>query len=161
MWLRRFEQTVTFAFGSACLLGAMAVNFAGVVGRAFGWNPLGLVEVVQLFVVGAIASAMVIATREGAHAAVRMLIDRLPARAKAGLQLISELSGGVFFAALAFASAWLLADTWPGDERSDVLGLPIAPERIVCTVALAWVAILFFAGAVNTDPGGPVEPHDA
>ena len=161
MWLRRFERTVTFAFGSTCLLGAMAVDFAGVVGRAFGWNPLGLVEIVQVFVVGAIASALVIATREGAHAAVRMLVDRLPVRAKDWLRRVSDLSGGVLFAALAFASAWLLTDTWPGDERSDVLGLPIAPERIVCTVALAWVAILFFTGAFTAEHARPVEPHDA
>ena len=161
MALRGLERKVTFAFGSFSLLGAMTVDFAGVVGRAFGWNPLGLVEIVQLFVVGAIASALVIATREGAHAAVRMLIDRLPIGARYRLRLLSELFGGVLFACLAFASAWLLVDTWPGDERSDVLGLPIAPERIVCTIALAWVAMLFFAGALTSKPAGVEATHAA
>lgn len=121
----------------------MAADFAGVVGRAIGWNPLGLVEVVQVCVVGAISAALVMATLEGAHAAVHMLTGRLPPRLRQVLGRLSDGLGALLFASLAAGSAWMLSDTWALDERTDVLGLPVAPERIACLVALSWVALLF------------------
>jgi len=48
-------RRIVFAVGAMALCGAMAADFAGVAGRAIGWNPLGLVEIVQLFVVAAIS----------------------------------------------------------------------------------------------------------
>ena len=148
-------RRIVFAVGAAALCGAMAADFAGVVGRALGWNPLGLVEVVQAFVVVAISAALVIATLEGAHAAVHMLTVRLSAGQARILERASNALGALLFGCLAAGAAWMLHDTWPLDERTDVLGLPVAPERIVAICALAWIGLIFLAAVFrrSTDAG--------
>ena len=138
-------RRIVFAIGATALCGAMAADFAGVAGRAIGWNPLGLVEVVQLFVVAAITCSLVIATLEGAHAAVHMLTARLSPRMAQVLERLSNLCGALLFGGLATGAVWMLGDTWPLDERTDVLGLPVAPERIIAIFALAWISLIFLA----------------
>jgi TRAP-type C4-dicarboxylate transport system permease small subunit len=139
-----------FAIGSLALLGAMATDFIGVVGRHLGWTPLGLVEIVQLCVVGAISASIVVATLQGAHAAVHMITERLPPALARRLAQASDLLGAALFALLAAGSAWLLGDTWPLDERSDVLNLPIAPARIVWTGALLLTSAIFLVRGLRT-----------
>ena len=138
-------RRIVFAIGATALCGAMLANFAGVVGRAFGWNPLGLVEAVQVFVVAAISASLVIATMEGAHASVQMLSARLGPLAVRRLARLSDGLGFVFFAAVTAGMAWMLWDTWPLGERTDVLGLPVAPERVVGILAMGWISLLFLA----------------
>ena len=142
-------RRIVFAVGATALCCAMAADFAGVLGRALGWNPLGLVEVVQLFVVAAISCSLVIATLEGAHAAVHMLTARLSPRMARSLERASNAFGALLFAALAIGAAWMLGDTWPLDERTDVLGLPVAPERIIALLALIWISLIFLAAAIQ------------
>ena len=74
--------------------------------------------------------------------------------AAAALARLSQGLGALLFAGLAAGCAWMLADTWPLDERTDVLGLPIAPERIVAILALACVSLIFLAGALGADEDG-------
>jgi TRAP-type C4-dicarboxylate transport system permease small subunit len=147
--VKRLASRIVFVLGAAALLLAMTIDFVGVVGRMVGWSPLGLVEMVQFCVVGAISAALIIATVLDAHAAVHVVIERLPGGVAALLLRFSDLLGAALFAVLALGSGWMLADTWSLDERTDVLNLPLAPARIVWTAALVIVALLFVARAIG------------
>ena len=154
----RLASTIVFWIGSVALLVAMATDFAGVIARALGMSPLGLVEVVQFCVVGAISSALIIATVGGAHAAVHVLTERLPKSAARFLLRLSDLLGFGLFAVFAFGCAWMLSDTFSLNERTDVIGLPVAPARMVWIAALVIVAVVFLVRAFSkTAPEAPPE----
>ena len=76
-----------------------------------------------------------------------MLTARLSPRVAHGLERLSNLCGALLFGSLAIGAAWMLGDTWPLDERTDVLGLPVAPERIIAIFALGWISLIFLAAA--------------
>lgn len=132
-----------FAAGSVALLGAMAIDFASVVGRHIGFPFLGSIELVQVCVVVAASAALVGGTLSGAHAAVHVLTERMPPAHQLFWVRFGALLGTLFFAALVVGGAWLAADTWPGDERSDLLKLPFFPFRVVWCLATSLTAALF------------------
>ena len=117
-----------FAAGAVALLAAMAIDFASVVGRHLGFPFVGSIELVQVCVVVAASAALVGGTLSGAHAAVHVLTERMPRPTSSSgpgsgalLGPCSSPPGG--------GGAWLASDTWPGDERSDLLKLPFFPFR--------------------------------
>ena len=150
---------LVFGAGAIALLAAMAVDFASVVGRHLGFPFLGSIELVQVCVVVAASAALVGATLSGAHAAVHVITERLPPGQRRFWARVAALLGAVFFALLAAGSAWLAADTLPGDERTELLQLPFFPFRLVWTLACAFTAILFAIQIVR--PPAPSDtPHE-
>ena len=149
---------LALAAGSIALLAAMAADFISVVGRHLGFSLLGGAEFVQVCVVAAISSALIVATLRGAHASVHILTERLPAAAARLLERASDLLGAVLFAVLAAGSVWMLADTWSLDERTDILGIPLAPARMVWIAALSFTAVVFALRALRP-ASPPSEPR--
>ena len=147
--LERLARGVALAAGSIALLAAMAADFISVAGRHLGFSLLGGTEFVQVCVVVAISSALIVATLRGAHASVHILTERLrPATARL-LARGSDLLGAVLFVLLAAGSYWMLSDTWGLDERTDILGVPLAPVRILWTAALAATSLVFLIRAMR------------
>jgi TRAP-type C4-dicarboxylate transport system permease small subunit len=138
LWLRRASQWI----GGAALLGAVGVDFVSVVARHVGLRLLGSIEIIQFCIVAAISSALVLATLEGSHAAVHLLVTRVSPRAQALLHRVSDGFSVVAFAALLVGNLWVFSDLLPLEERSDLLHLPFAPARAFFCVALALCAIL-------------------
>ncbi len=145
--MERSARGLALAAGSLALLAAMAADFVSVIARHLGVTLLGGVECVQLCVVVAISSALIIATLRGAHASVHILTERLPPAAARLLDRVAELLGALLFALLSAGSCWMLSDTWGLDERTDVLGIPLRPARILWTAALAATAVVFLMRA--------------
>ena len=140
---------VALATGSIALLAAMAADFISVAGRHLGFSLLGATEFVQICVVVAISSALIVATLRGAHASVHILTERLPPATARFLSRCSDLLGAILFALLAAGSFWMLSDTLGLDERTDILGAPLAPARILWTAALAATALIFLIRALG------------
>lgn len=146
-----------FGAGAVALLGAMAVDFASVVGRHLGLPFLGSIELVQVCVVTAASAALVGGTLSGAHAAVHVLTERMPVAHQRFWARFGAVLGTLFFAALAFGGAWLAADTFPGDERTDLLQLPFFPFRVIWCAATGLTACLFAIQIAR--PRLPAEEH--
>ena len=134
---------VCFAIGGVGLFAAMAVDFLSVVGRHTGFPFAGAIEIVQVCVVIATSAALVGATLAGTHAAVHVITERLPPGPRRVLARFAALLSTLFFAGLAVGGFWLLTDTLPGDERTDLLHLPLAPLRVLWCTACAIAALLF------------------
>lgn len=150
--------SVAFLVGAAGLVAAMVLDFANVVGRHVGLPLIGGIELVQVGVVLAASASLVGATLARAHAAVHVLTERMSLAWRLRLARVAGLFGVAFFAALFAGGAWMLADTWRGDERTELLGLPLAPFRILWCAACALTAILFLFEAIRPKP--PTGPHD-
>lgn len=137
------------AVGSIALLLAMAADVLAVLGRHAGIPLLGSIEFVQTCVVLAASAAMLGATLAGQHASVHLLTERLSPGARRALERCAAALSALLFAALAAGSAWVAFELWPGQEHSEVLGIPIGPLRIVwCTAALA-ITLAFARSAVS------------
>ena len=145
----------SFVTGSAALLAAMATDFVAVVCRHLHVSFIGAIEIIQACVVLAISAGVIAVTLTHGHAAVHLVTERLSPRWRGRLERVSCGLGFLSFGALAIGQAWLFSDTRNWDERSDLLGLPIWPLRLVWAASLTVAALLFLARAVRRAGEGP------
>jgi TRAP-type transport system small permease protein len=138
-----------FYVGACALLGAMAVDAAAVAGRHLGIPLLGSLEIVQALILIASSSALVSATLANKHAAVHLLINRVPPSAKRWLKRLNAMLSVVFLVMLAVGTAWIASDLWNGHEQSELLHIPYAPLRIVCLAALLLAAAVLIPKIVR------------
>ena len=136
---------LAFAIGSLGLLGAMAVDFAAVVGRRSGVPLLGSIELSELCIVCMASASLLGVTLDRGHASVHLLTERLAPRPKLAFARASDLLAAVFFASILGGSLLLLFDLWHGAEQSELLQLPIKPLRVVFCASLVGIVICFVA----------------
>lgn len=152
---RGLFSTICFAIGGFALMAAMATDFVSVIGRHFGLHIVGALEIVQYCIVTAVSAALVVATLNGAHAAVHVLTERMTTPARRAMARLSDALTAICFFGVLFGDVWLARDVWSSDERSDLLGLPIAPARLVWCASLA---LAFAIAVVATFRGSAKEP---
>ena len=127
----------------------MASDALAVAGRHVGRPFLGSIELVQAAIVVAASAAMVGATLNDGHAKVHILMERLSPPVRRRFQAVADLVSGVFFAALAVGSIWLVVDLWRGGEETELLGIPLKPLRLAWCASAILAAALFAARAVR------------
>ena len=137
-----------FVLGSLGLLCAMASDALAVLGRHLGLPLRGSIELVESSIVLMACASLVGTTLERGHASVHLLTERLPARARRVLASAANLAGALFFAWLLLGSALVLADLWHGAEQTELLGIPIAPLRVLWCATAAAIALAFGAQAL-------------
>ena len=145
-------RTAALATGSAALLLAMMTDALAVAGRHAGVTVLGAIEIVQVCVVVAATSAMVIATVDGGHARVRILLEQIGAGRARQFDRAADLCSASIFAVLVAGSAWLAADLWNGHEVTEVLGLPLRWARAFWIGGAALTAGIFALRAMRRRP---------
>lgn len=133
-----------FYIGATGLLTMMVVETAAVIGRRIGMPITGALEIAQVAIVPAACAAMLIATLQGAHAAVHMLTDRMPESAQRWVFGFGSVLAGLCFAALAGGSTWLALEYWNSFEESEVLDIPFRPLRALVALAAAALSLVFF-----------------
>jgi TRAP-type C4-dicarboxylate transport system permease small subunit len=132
-------RSIAFGTGSAALLLAMATDALAVAGRHAGVTVLGAIEVVQACEVVVATSAIVIATIDGAHARVRILLEQVGAATATMLDRAANIVSALVLLGVVAGSFWLASDLWNGQEITEVLGLP-----------LRWLRLFWIAGAFVT-----------
>jgi TRAP-type C4-dicarboxylate transport system permease small subunit len=160
----RMTQLLTrtsFVLGAVGLLGAMLIDAGAVLGRHIGVPLLGSIELVESCVV-LMASASLVGTTLGhGHASVHILTEQLSAVGRVRMRRVSDLLSAVFFAALAIGSIMVARDLWGGDERTELLGLPLAPLRMLWCASAVGIVALFIAAAVRGEPAQhPAPPEE-
>lgn len=139
----------SFGLGAFGLLGAMLIDSSAVLGRHIGIPVLGSIELVEACVV-LMASASLVGTTLGhGHASVHILTQRLASAGRTRVERASNLLSALFFAVLALGSIVVASDLWGGDERTELLGLPIMPLRALWCVTALGIVALFTTAAVR------------
>lgn len=138
---RRLRDLLVWIAGGA-LFVAVAVDALAMIGRQIRLPLLGSIEIVQAAVLFASAGALVIATLDGAHARVNLLLVRMPPVWREWLEKLHALVAALLFAALLAGTVWIAADLWPGHEESELLHIPYRPLRIATAVSLAALCLL-------------------
>lgn len=129
-------RTAVIWIGGIALLAATAIDTLAVVGRHVGLPLTGSLELMQAVILVSSALGLVVATAEGTHVRVRILIERLAPRARLWGDRFSDLLTLLFFVAMLIGSSWLAADLWDGHEQSELLGVPWQLLRMVANLAL-------------------------
>ena len=138
-----------FYIGTLGLLTTKLVETAAVSGRRIGVPVTGALELAQAAIVPAACAAMLIATLHGAHAAVPMLTDRMPASIRRWTLGAGSMLAASCFAALCAGSAWLAVEYWDSYEQTEVLHIPFRPLRAMITLAAAALALAFLRRALR------------
>ncbi len=146
--------------GGTCLFLAAGTDFAGVVLRHVGHGLFGATEVVQWLIVGIVSTSLVYATLYDAHAAVHLLSARLGPRARMVQQRATEAAAAIVLLIMFLGSAFVFVLLLELNERSDLLGLPIAPARLIWLAGLLISAALTAAAAWRRRPPEAVAAHD-
>ena len=145
----RMLTRVSFGLGAFGLLGAMLIDSSAVLGRHIGVPVLGSIELVEACVVLMASASLVGTTLGSGHASVHILTEQLSAAGRARLQRVSDLLSALFFGVLALGSLTIAGDLWGGDERTELLGLPLSPLRALWCVSAIGIVALFLAAAVR------------
>jgi len=140
-----------FYIGAGGLLSLMVIETAAVLGRHAGFPVTGALELAQATIAFAACAAMLVATMQGAHAAVHMLTDRMPKGLQHQVFRAGSVLAGLFFAALCAGSAWLAFEYWDSYEQTEVLHIPFRPLRAAVTLAAALVSFVFFRRAMRVE----------
>jgi TRAP-type C4-dicarboxylate transport system permease small subunit len=125
------------------LLMAMLVEFVAVIMRNLGWNIIGSIELVQAMILLSSSGAMVAATLTRAHAKVSIFSSRYRGKSGRAMRILLAVGGSVFFTALAVGSTWVAWDMRGGAEQSELLGIPYMPLRVLVTVAMFIIALIY------------------
>jgi TRAP-type C4-dicarboxylate transport system permease small subunit len=151
----RRKPGLLFYIGAGGLLLATIVEAVAVAGRQLGVPLLGALEIIQAAILLTSSSAMLSATLSDNHAAVRLLVERLPARVQAWQRRLAMLVSAVFFAALAVAVCWLTIESWNDFEESELLHIPYRPLRVIASVMTIAIAVVFLAKCLRRVPREP------
>ena len=133
---------LSFATGSVALMCMVAIDFVSVICRHLHIPLAGSIELIQACITLAISAAVVAATLTGGHAAVHVLTERMSPAWQGRLLRLADAAVTVYFLAVAIGGLWLLGDTLHGDERTDLLRLPITPLRLIWAASLALAGVL-------------------
>jgi TRAP-type C4-dicarboxylate transport system permease small subunit len=89
------------------------------------------------------SGAMVAATLSRAHAKVSIFSSRYRGRSGRAMQILLAVGGSAFFTAVAIGSTWIAWDMRGGAEQSELLGIPYLPLRVLVTVAMFIIALIY------------------
>lgn len=132
-----------FYIGAAGLVTATVIETIAVSGRWLSVPLHGALEIIQAAVLITSCVAMLTATLEGTHATVHMLLNRLGPRFRLVLVRAASFISFACFASLTVASIWLTIEHWDGHEASELLHIPFRPLRILCSVSMLAIAVVF------------------
>lgn len=138
-----------FYIGSVALVLAMGVEVIAVLGRHTGLPLLGALEIIQTCILLMAVAAMLSATLHDAHATVHLVTDRLPPRARGWLLRFSSVLSACFFVGLTAGALILTLDYWSTHEESELLRIPFRPLRVISTLAVAAIALVFLWRAIR------------
>jgi TRAP-type C4-dicarboxylate transport system permease small subunit len=115
--------------------------------KSIGFSILGMVDLNQLAQMACVFLVLPLAFLHESHITVDFITDRLPRRARAGIQAASALLGAALLAAILWHSVGQALIQFRQGDRSQTLGIPMlwywAP--LVAGVALSVLAVLLVA----------------
>ncbi|HEX6996310.1 MAG TPA: TRAP transporter small permease subunit [Gammaproteobacteria bacterium] len=139
--MKRLRDLLVWIAGGA-LLSAVAVDSLAMIGRQIRFPLLGSIEIVEAVVLFAAGGGLIIATLDGAHARVNLLLARLPEYWRQRVARVHALVAALLFAALLAGTVWIAADLWNGYEESELLRIPYKPLRIAAACTLGVLLVL-------------------
>lgn len=141
MMMKRLRDALVWVAGGALLI-AVAVDSLAMIGRQIRVPLIGSIEIVEAVVLIAAGGGLIIATLDGAHARVNVLLARLPERMRHHVLRLHALVAALLFAALLAGTVWIAVDLWGGHEESELLRIPYRPLRVAAALTVGVLLLL-------------------
>ena len=155
--LARTLDRVLVTATAASLFAMMAFTFADVVLRYLFAQPVrGGLEVVELLMVAMIFSGLPLVSRRDEHLTIDTIESRLPDPLRAGLRRVMHAVAAAGLAGAAWLMGRKAATLAEFGDRTQLLGVPIAPFVYFMAALLAVTALVHLAKTFL-----PGEPGDA
>lgn len=149
----RFKSGLTSGMNS---VAAVAIGFmmfltvADVIGRAFRHPIAGTYELMELMMVPVVFGALAYAFSAGSHIRMEVVIQRLPARARAWLGGMAAIVGTAFVAAISWR---LFSWGWESFVQKEItqgtVTISLHYFRFLAGLGLIPFALLFFESAIR------------
>jgi TRAP-type C4-dicarboxylate transport system permease small subunit len=144
--LARTLDRVLVTTTAASLFAMMAFTFADVVLRYLFAQPVrGGLEVVELLMVAMIFSGLPLVSRRDEHVTIDTIESRLPDPVRAGLRRVMHAVAAAGLAGAAWLMARKAATLAEFGDRTQLLGVPIAPFVFFMAALLAVTALVHLA----------------
>ena len=120
--------------------------------KVFQWPLPGSTEIIGVIQVIAIAGGLAFSKIDGRHIRVDFLVEWLPGRGKAGLDLFSSLLGLGFFAVVGWMTYEHGLNLYGSGTRTFLLGIPLAPFVFwiaFCCIPMCCVIIMELLSSVD------------
>ena len=155
---------VILVLSAICLLVAVALNFANIIGRYVFFSPIASAEEIMLFLfVGTVFLGNAVVGWRGQQLRMDVFLHALPPAWRRGLDVFADL-------AVIAVSLILIVIGWPAiqmlaefDQRSQAADIPLVIPQALVPIGLGLNALLvaarLFAGTRTEEPPGapPVE----
>ena len=135
---------------AAAIAVMMVLTFLDVTFRAFGHPILGTYEIVSFLGAVAVSFAIAKTTFGGEHIAVKIVMQRLPARTRSITGVVTQLITIALFAVVAWQCAVHGADLYRCKQVSGTVGLPYYP--ILFGMAFTFATVCLVAVVRITNP---------
>jgi TRAP-type C4-dicarboxylate transport system permease small subunit len=134
-------RTLLIWLSGGALLVAMVTDTIAMIGRHIHLPLIGSIEIVQTAILVASAGGLIVATLDGAHARVQLVLERLPSSWRGHVERLHAVASVLVYTGLLVGSGWIAADLWNGHEESELLRIPYCPLRAVVVLTLAVLAV--------------------
>lgn len=144
--------------GAIWVVLIMLLITVDVVGRAFFDSPLfGVPEIVKISIVGLVWCMMAHTLKIGAHLRSTILLNRMPARARRAIEVLSCTLGVVMFALIVYSGWDQMIEAWKiGEfEGEEPVRVPTYPVRSLVVIGAALTSIQFLIMLVEQFRGRP------
>ncbi|MDO5603794.1 MAG: TRAP transporter small permease subunit [Paracoccus sp. (in: a-proteobacteria)] len=149
------------ALGVLAYCAAAVVTVADILGRRIGMPVVGVVDIVQLFVMTGAWLVIPWGFAVGAHVGVDFLVDRMPAHAARACRIAAGLAACALMALILWKcfGAWQLQHML--GDKSQQLGIPISFYWLPLLAGAAASILALAAMLARLISGQPVTPQAA
>ena len=144
-WFERVGFVSLAAMGLATLIDVIG-------SKVFQWPLPGSTEIIGVIQVIAIAGGLAFSKIDGRHIRVEFLIDWLPLRGKAALDVFSSVLGLVFFAVAGWMTYIHGLNLFNSGTKTFLLGIPFYPFAFwiaLCCIPMLFVIIMELFGSID------------
>lgn len=151
----------TRAAAGILLLCSVVINFANIVGRYFFGVSIPWAEEIMLFLmVGCVFTGCCAVAWEGRQIRMDVVVHLLPAKLRAVLALLSELTMIAAAIAVAIFASPVIAQLAAFDERSQAANIPLAVPQAMVPAGYTLMALLVAARLLIARRGAAERPAE-
>ena len=145
--------------GAALVLMAL-IGTADIIGTQFLASPVpGTVEIISTLMVAGIALGLPLAQHARRHVRVEIFIDRLPARVRAALDILAQLSLALMLAGIAWMGWRMFLTSIATNEFAEgLIALPTWPARLALALGATLAVVQTILLVLRPEPAEAATP---